>query len=161
VFNLRNGKYNSSIYTKKYAQKAMYMKENQKSVIHYHKDKMEDIFNQGGGNILIEFWKVDDNGELSNEPVDISLSGKHIVQPAGEPVCIVPGESVWVPQYTYHRFWAQKDHGSVLSVEVSTVCNDYGDNFFLESGERFPSIQEDEPARYLLCNEYNKVQNNH
>ena len=42
----------------------------------------------------------------------------------------------------------------MLSEEISTVCNDYTDNVFLENGERFPAIKEGEPARYVLVNEY-------
>ena len=40
--------------------------------------------------------------------------------------------------------------------EVSTVNDDENDNRFLQSPGRYPSIEEDEPAEYLLCNEYGK-----
>ena len=38
--------------------------------------------------------------------------------------------------------------------EVSTVNDDTNDNRFLEPLGRYPSIDEDEKAAYLLCNEY-------
>jgi len=41
-----------------------------------------------------------------------------------------------------------------MSGEVSSVCSDKTDNYFLEKRERFPEVDEDEPARYVLCNEY-------
>ena len=34
------------------------------------------------------------------------------------------------------------------------MCDDVTDNFFLEGGDRFPRIEEDEARRYLLCSEY-------
>jgi D-lyxose ketol-isomerase len=42
----------------------------------------------------------------------------------------------------------------VLVGEVSKVNDDRTDNRFLEEVGRFPEIDEDEPAKYLLCNEY-------
>ena len=54
---------------------------------------------------------------------------------------------------TYHQFWAAEGCGEVLSMEVSSVCDDRTDNYFLDSGERFPAIEEDEAPRYVLCSE--------
>lgn len=63
-----------------------------------------------------------------------------------------PGQSVCLPVGLYHRFWAEK--GIVMGWEISMVNDDHTDNRFLEAGGRFPSIEEDEPARWLLCSEY-------
>jgi len=41
----------------------------------------------------------------------------------------------------------------VLGGEVSSVNDDLTDNFFVEAAGRFPAIDEDEAARYLLCGE--------
>lgn len=41
-----------------------------------------------------------------------------------------------------------------MSGEVSSVCDDRTDNYFLEKRERSPAIEEDEPARCVLCSEY-------
>jgi D-lyxose ketol-isomerase len=157
LFTLRNGSKRVEEYPKSYAQKVLYLPEGQKSTIHHHKSKMEDICNQGGGHILVACWRADADGMLSDQPLELSLSGRRVLQPAGEPVRIPPGDSVCVPPLTYHQFWAEMGKGPVLSVEISSVCDDYGDNYFLSNGERFPSIQEDEPARYVLCNEYRQI----
>jgi D-lyxose ketol-isomerase len=52
----------------------------------------------------------------------------------------------------YHQFWSE--NGASMIGEVSTVNDDVNDNRFLEPLGRFSAIEEDEPARYLLCNEY-------
>ncbi|MCD8185635.1 MAG: D-lyxose/D-mannose family sugar isomerase, partial [Rikenellaceae bacterium] len=54
--------------------------------------------------------------------------------------------------YLYHTFWAEDGH--CLVGEVSTVNDDQADNRFREATGRFPAIEEDRPARYVLCNEY-------
>ena len=38
--------------------------------------------------------------------------------------------------------------------EVSTVNDDKKDNRFLDAGGRFPAIEEDVLAEFLLCTEY-------
>ena len=43
---------------------------------------------------------------------------------------------------------------NVLLGEVSMCNDDENDNRFYEPIGRFPSIEEDEPAYRLLCNEY-------
>ena len=153
IFTLRNGKKDRR-YPKAYAQKAMHMIEDQKSVIHYHLNKMEDICNQGGGNVMILFWAVAENGQRGMDPLTLSMGGRKIIQPAGEPLRLVPGDAVCVPPRTYHQFWSEAGHGPTLSIEVSSVCDDHTDNYFLDGGRRFPAIEEDEPSRYALCNEY-------
>jgi D-lyxose ketol-isomerase len=155
IFTLRNGRHNDNNYPKPYAQKAMYMPAGQKSIIHYHKSKREDICNQAGGNVMIRLWKADDNNEFSEESFKASLSGVEIDVTAGEAIRIKPGESLTVTPFTYHQFWAEVDHGPTLTVEVSSVCDDHTDNYFYESfGCRFPEIEEDEEKKYLLCQEY-------
>jgi len=154
IFTLRNGRGSGQQYPKTYAQKVMYMQESQKSAVHYHRTKMEDIINQGGGNIIIVLWRVSSDSRCAHDPLELSVSGQRIVQPAGEPLRLTPGESICVVPGTYHQFWAEEGHGAVLSGEVSSVCDDSTDNFFLDGGERFPHIVEDEPARHVLCHEY-------
>lgn len=154
IFSLRNGIHGDPRYPKTYAQKAMFLLENQRSPVHHHRRKMEDIVNHGKGNILIALWHVSATGGIDDVPVEVSISGKRTMQPAGAPLGISPGESICLPPLTYHQFWAEEGHGPVLSVEVSSVCDDYRDNVFLETVERFPAIEEDEPPGYVLCHEY-------
>lgn len=152
IFTLRNG---NSRCPKSYAQKAMCMPEGQMSITHYHKQKTEDIHNQGGGNVLISLWRATPGNGLSAEPLTISVCGVRREIAAGEPLRLRPGEWVCVQPFTCHRFGAEPGCGRVLSIEVSSVCDDHGDNIFLEpSGQRFPPIREDQPRRHVLCHEY-------
>jgi len=41
-----------------------------------------------------------------------------------------------------------------VSGEVSSVCDDLEDNFFLDPMTRFPELDEDVPRTRYLCNEY-------
>ena len=41
--------------------------------------------------------------------------------------------------------------------EVSSINDDNTDNVFLNEMARFTEIEEDEPIRYPLCNEYAKI----
>jgi len=154
IFTLRNGSLKDARYPKCYAHKVMYLVAGQKSVVHCHRNKREDIINAGGGNILIAVWSSAPEGGLIEAPVEVALSGRRLTQPPGEPVVVKPGESLCLNPLVYHQFWAEEGGEHVLSMEVSSVCDDYTDNIFLEAGERFPLIEEDEPRRYVLCHEY-------
>jgi D-lyxose ketol-isomerase len=158
IFTLRNGRGDLE-YPKSYAQKVMHMPESQKSIVHYHRLKMEDIFNQGGGNIQVAFWHVADNGSPSSESLELSVSGHRTQITAGIPIRLTPGNWVCIPPNTYHQFWAEQGYGAVLSTEISSICNDYSDNIFWPKGVRFPSIEEDTPAHYVLCHEYSELPN--
>ena len=155
IFTTRNGRSKDSRYPKTYAQKIMYMPAGQKSIIHYHKVKREDICNQAGGNVLIRLWKVMGEKDLSPESFKVSVSGVERLIQGGDTVRIQPGESITVVPGTYHQFWAEEGLGATLTVEISSICNDHNDNFFYEAfGCRFPEITEDEPKEYLTCQEY-------
>ncbi|MDP3994855.1 MAG: D-lyxose/D-mannose family sugar isomerase [bacterium] len=137
IFTLRNGNINNiKDYPKTYAQKIMYLQEEQRMPVHYHKSKMEDIINQGGGILQVKTWSEGDKSPLS-----ISLK-------PGQSVCVSPG--------TYHQFWAKKGRGPVLSMEISSVNDDLTDNIWLEHTVRFPKIIEDVEKEFLLCSEYEK-----
>ena len=162
IFTLRNGSTRDKRYAKPYAQKIMCLLEGQKSPAHYHKAKMEDIINNNGGNILVTLWKCGSDESFSDEPLEASVSGQRVRIRAGEHIRLKPGESVNIPPYTIHQFWAEEGHGSVLSMEVSTICDDYTDNFFLDDDEmnRFPGTTEDEPVRYVRGSELKNMEFN-
>jgi len=139
IFTLRNGNYvMKEKYPKSYAQKVMFFLEDQKSPIHYHKSKMEDIINQGGGIIEVRVW---------HDEKDIETS-------AGEINLLNPGESITLLPGTPHQFWAKKGSGPVCSMEISGVNDDQNDNYWLGDENRFPKILEDSPRRFILCSEY-------
>jgi hypothetical protein len=70
----------------------------------------------------------------------------------GETITLGPGESITLPAYLYHTFYAVE--GDCLVGEVSSVNDDATDNYFKDPLPRFPEIVEDEPPSRLLCTEY-------
>ncbi len=156
IFTLRNGRYNDPDYPKQYAEKAMCLIPQQKSVIHCHRYKREDIICRTGGVVAIELWQRTAEGTLDDSPLTVSIDGRATQVQAGECLRLNPGSSICVPPLVYHRFWGQGT-SPALSMEVSSVCDDLNDNIFLEEGERFPAITEDEPRRWVLCSEYNAL----
>ena len=154
LFTLRNGRHEDRRYLRVYAEKIIYNPEEQRAPLHFHKSKTEDIINRGGGNVLIQFWKAGVDNRPSDEKFSLVMSGVRQDLGPGDTLRILPGESVCLPPRTFHQFWGEKDTGPSMSGEVSSVCDDRTDNFFLERSERFPPVEEDEPPRYVLCNEY-------
>jgi len=154
LFTLRNGQPNDPRYPKIYAEKFIFNPEGQRALLHFHVSKMEDIINRGGGNILIAVWKAGADNRPSDKRFSLVISGVRRELSPGDIVRIEPGESICLPPRTLHQFWGEEGTGPSVSGEVSSVCDDRTDNFFLEKSERFPAVEEDEPARYLLCHEY-------
>lgn len=154
LFTIRNGRLDDTRYPKLYAEKIMYNPEGQGAPLHYHRSKMEDIINRGGGNVLITVWKAGPDDLPSQESIELSVSGFVRTISPGDTIRIAPGESICLPPRTFHQFWGEVGSGPSMSGEVSSVCSDKTDNYFLERRERFPWIEEDEPARHVLCHEY-------
>lgn len=154
LFTLRNGKYGFD--KKPYAEKIMIVEENQETPMHFHKSKMEDIINRGGGNLIIELYNADKNEQLDNTPVHVRLDGiEHIVKPGGQ-IILHPGQSICQEQYLYHRFYGEPGYGKVMVGEVSQCNDDNTDNRFYKPVGRFPLIEEDEEPLHLLCSDYEK-----
>jgi D-lyxose ketol-isomerase len=154
LFTLRNGSVSNPRYKKPYAEKILISEEGQLCPNHFHFNKMEDIINRGGGNLLIRVWQSDGQGGLSPGPLTVMTDGFQQVVKAGTTLRIEPGMSITLMPGQYHEFWAEPGFGPVLIGEVSSVNDDKTDNRFYESQGRFPQILEDEPPLYLLCNEY-------
>ena len=154
LFTIRNGSLKEEGCPKTYAEKLLISEENQRCPMHYHYTKTEDIINRGGGNLVVELYESDENGELSDKDVTVSTDGRVRVLKAGTKLVLTPGESITLTPGMYHAFWAEEGHGKVLIGEVSMVNDDVNDNRFYENIGRFPKIEEDEAPIRLLCNEY-------
>ncbi|MBC8079384.1 MAG: D-lyxose/D-mannose family sugar isomerase [Gorillibacterium sp.] len=154
MFTIRNGNLNKKEYQKPYAEKLLIVEEEQITPYHFHWNKMEDIINRGGGNLMVKLYGSTESGEFSTEPVAISMDGRNFTAPAGTVIRVMPGESITLSTGQYHSFWGEKGTGKILLGEVSKVNNDHLDNRFYENIGRFPVIQEDEAPLYLLINEY-------
>ena len=155
LFTIRNGNYRlKNSYPKGYAEKIMVVKEQQICPMHFHWNKREDIINRGGGNLVLELHRADENELLSTSDFKVSVDGVKRRCVAGEKIILKPGESICLEPFIYHCFSGEAGKGPVIVGEVSDVNDDDKDNRFLTPLKRFPQIDEDEPPRHYLCNEY-------
>ena len=155
LVTIRNGNIFNSKYTKPYAEKLIYMYEGQIAPFHFHKYKMEDIINRGGGELDIQVYNSMEDGSMDFESnVEVWSDGRRYTVEAGEKVRLLPGQSISIYQGLYHKFLTIPGTGDVLIGEVSMCNDDDGDNYFYEPAGRFPQIIEDEAPYRLLCKEY-------
>ncbi len=155
LFTIRNGSLNNlqTCSGKVYAEKLLIVDDQQITPFHFHWQKIEDIINRGGGNLLIQlFNSTPDERADQDSPVTVSLDGVVTQIEVGGIVTLEPGMSITLPTLLYHKFWAEG--GRSLVGEVSTVNDDANDNKFLDPQGRFPAIEEDEPPYRLLVGDY-------
>ncbi len=160
LFTLRNGA-KSFPGGKDYAEKLILDPENQKPPRHFHRHKMEDIVNRGGGNIMVELFKATAEGKPSDEVFTMQVDGVTTRIKPGEILRLEPGQSLCIPPRIIHQFWGEEGTGVkfgdkryTVSGEISRVCDDFEDNCWLEPCERFCTFEEDEPRKHYLVHEY-------
>lgn len=156
LFTLRNGASDGT--GKCYAEKAMIVEVNQKTPMHFHWHKQEDIINRGGGILVIEVYNATAEETLAGTPVILSLDGVQHTVPAGTALRLAPGESITLTPYLYHTFWGEEE--AVFVGEVSAVNDDSQDNRFLLPAGRFPDVVEDEPPFRLMVGDYSRHHQN-
>jgi D-lyxose ketol-isomerase len=139
---------------KPYAEKLLVVKPGQLTPYHYHKSKMEDIINRGGGGTLkVQLYMSLGPKSLDMESdVPVSVDGRNYTVRAGTVISLGNGESITLKQGIFHQFWS--DDAMLLIGEVSQVNDDHNDNFFIEEASRFPNIEEDEKPVHLLVGDY-------
>lgn len=158
LFTLRNGHYTLAPYRNKtYCEKLIIVEENQVCPMHYHVSKQEDIISRCGGNCVIELHNRAPDDSLADTEIEVSMDGVRRRLPAGARVVLRPGESITLPPFLYHAFWAEPGSGTAVLGEVSMVNDDETDNRFLEPIGRFPKIEEDCEPNHYLCFEYPKA----
>ena len=155
LFTLRNGHLSDPRYTHKtYCEKILVSQEQQVTPMHFHWNKVEDIINRGGGELVIQLFNSTADDQLSDSDVVVSVDGVLTRVKAGGEIVLSSGQSVCMPQRLYHSFWARQGTGPVLIGEVSKVNDDNVDNRFYEKTGRFPVVEEDQKPLYLLFTEY-------
>ena len=155
LFTLRNGSMAGGEGSKVYAEKIMFVRQDQVTPFHYHFRKTEDIINRGGkgtGRLAVKLYNSTEDGEFAQTPVSVTCDGVRRQVEAGGIVMLRAGESITLTPYLYHTFYAIDGHA--LIGEVSSVNDDNTDNRFKEPLPRYPEIEEDEPPFRLLCTEY-------
>jgi D-lyxose ketol-isomerase len=153
LFTIRNGDPKTAASGgKSYCEKIIHLREGQTCPTHYHKSKMEDIICRGGATLCFELHRAGSDGaSFSPESFFVSQDGEKKEYPPGAVIALSAGESITLPPYLSHSFWAEG--GDVLVGEVSTVNDDTADNFFHREIPRFTEITEDEPPHFLLVHE--------
>ena len=68
LITIRNGNVHDPKYTKTYAEKIMMLYPGQVSPNHFHWNKMEDIINRGGGNVVFRLWNADKDEKVDRTP---------------------------------------------------------------------------------------------
>ncbi len=157
LFTIRNGTVEDlrTQTGKTYAEKLLIVRENQITPTHFHWQKMEDIINRGGGELVCQLWNATDQDQVDpNGPVQVLCDGVERSCPAGGTITLKPGESVTLPTRLFHKFWGAAGKGTVLVGEVSKVNDDHTDNYFPQPVGRFPTIEEDEAPLHLLLGDY-------
>ena len=158
IFTIRNGTFEElkKENGKVYAEKILIVEEEQVTPTHFHYQKMEDIINRGGGELMIQVWNSTPDNKLASSSVEVLTDGvRRKVEPGGI-FTLTPGESICISQRLYHKFWGKKGGGTVLVGEVSRVNDDRVDNFFFDQVGRFPVVEEDVAPLHLLYNDYAK-----
>jgi D-lyxose ketol-isomerase len=156
MFTLRNGTFAElkKPLGKIYGEKLLIVKSGQVTPTHFHHQKMEDIINRGGGELVVQLWNSTPENGLEETEVTVSCDGERRRVSAGGTLTLRPGESVCLPQRLYHKFWGKEGKGSVLVGEVNRVNDDRIDNHFFEPVGRFPTVEEDESPLHLLMMDY-------
>ncbi len=154
LFTLRNGALEDLERGKGrvYAEKLMVCEPGQVAPLHFHWNKTEDIINRAGGTLRVQLYNATRDEDLADSEVTVRMDGVKHTFPAGETVSLQPGESITLDPYCYHKFWVEGE--TTLLGEVSTVNDDEQDNRFYEPIGRFSEIEEDEPPRHLLVQDY-------
>ena len=157
LITLRNGNLTNPKYVKTYAEKLLIVEEEQITPYHFHPQKMEDIINRGGGNLICKLYNcTPDGSKFADTDVIVSSDGRNYAVSAGTEIRLTPGESITLLPGQYHSFWAEKGYGKVMLTEVSKVNDDTTDNRFYRETGRFPAIEEDEAPLHLLAVDYTK-----
>lgn len=157
LFTVRNGDKNDPQTTSPYAEKYILLKSETQQYIpyHYHISKTEDIINRAGGVLIVHLYNRTSDDKLDEvTPVEFYMDCiKYTVNP-GEPIRVLPGNSITIEPYIFHKFYPEKSEGMLVVGEVSKVNDDNNDNIFLEKSKRYCEIEEDEAKIHPLCNEY-------
>jgi D-lyxose ketol-isomerase len=138
-----------------YAEKTMLAEDGQRTPHHFHVVKTEDILNRGGARFIVELFKVDSRGIRLDERLQVLKDAEMLDLAAGARVSLEPGESLTLPPFVAHSFWAEG--GGVLAGEISLANDDATDNYFLPPVGSLAPIVEDAPMRYVTVRDHEKL----
>jgi D-lyxose ketol-isomerase len=134
-----------------YCEKLMYARDAQKTPLHTHAKKKEDIICRHG-TLVLELWRGHPETTPQGDVFPVRINGASVSHRSGETLTLKAGERITLTPGIYHAFWAGGP--DCIIGEVSTANDDANDNFFVspEIG-RFPHVEEDEPALVKLLSD--------
>ena len=135
-----------------YCEKLMYCARPQRTPMHAHREKQEDIICRMG-TMAIEVMNSDGELNCLNEGrVRVLVNGVESELESGSRIHLMPGERITLFAGVYHEFWPVS--GFCIISEVSTRNDDLNDNFFANKQiARFDDVDEDAPALYPLVSD--------
>lgn len=86
----------------------MLVNEEQITPYHFHWNKIEDIINRGGGNLLVKLYNSTEDNGFADTQVIVHSDGRIYKVDAGSIVRLRPGESISLHKGQYHSFWGEK-----------------------------------------------------
>ena len=155
VFTLRMGDHHqlSTGRGRLYGEKILIQREGQRTPFHYHLVKTEDVINRSDATLNVHLHHAASNGELDeSQRLNVMIDGQRREFLPGASVTLRRGESLTIEPKVYHDFIAAG--GDVVASEISLANDDANDNFFYEPVGVANVIEEDEPPRRLLVQDY-------
>lgn len=155
VFTARMGDHNllSRGRGKLYGEKYLIQRDGQRTPFHTHRVKTEDVINKGQGSMMLRLFHAMETGDLDEDRLlRVQVDGQTREMAPGEVVVLRAGESLTIEPNVYHEFSASG--GDVLASEISLANDDANDNFFYDPVGVALEIEEDEPPRRLLVQDY-------
>ena len=133
-----------------YCEKLMYASRNQRTPVHAHKVKKEDIIVRMG-ELSIQLWCGRPDRPQA-ESFSLKRNREEMTLSHGEVVTLAAGERITIPPGIFHEFWPESD--SCIIGEVSTANDDLNDNYFINPDiGRFSEVIEDEPRLLKLVSD--------
>lgn len=158
VFTTRMGDYRqlATGRGKLYAEKHILQRCEQRTPFHRHEVKTEDVVNRGQGTFVLRLFHAQASGDLNeSKAVKLQVDGQTRELAPGEAIALRPGEGLTIEPGIYHEFTASgKD---TIATEISLANDDASDNFFYDPVGVAQEIEEDEPPRRLLVQDYTRL----
>lgn len=155
LFTLRNGSLSELAAGggRVYAEKLLLLRDGQRTPLHCHLLKTEDLINRGGGVLALRLCGSGTDGAPDpDRGVTVDCDGIARWVAPDTTLRLEPGESVALRPGDWHQIRAEG--GTCLIGEIASVNDDLNDNLFSVPCRRFPEIEDDCTADRLLVCDY-------
>jgi D-lyxose ketol-isomerase len=133
--------------------RALLVHVHQVTPLHAHPLRNWTIENRGGGRLIVELYHAGPDDELDEtRHVVVRIDGIGRTIAPGDPIAIAPGNTIEIPPRVYRKYWAEE--ASAMAVEFGAAGRGDPPVEYFEPFASLFEIDEDEPAKRLLCHEY-------